>query len=595
MKLYSMKEQSLRDINEECFFCEILYGYIVNNISYRFKRDNGEKMGAYKDNINEILQHTSIDIQVFNNLLDEYIDHYSEQEDKDVPLEQLFRRAEERIRTPLENYILDYKGELNEKLKNIPNSLDKAKNLLLGLISAYIPKYYSDQVYDAIVLLKEVITPEKIKNIINDWEKEARHHFRYGDIDYFKIFWISDVEYEQIDAISRYRLKTQFNIRGFEFAFEEVESQLEDIILDTRGSSLGSHDLWLISRSQELSDKLAGIDLKLKGYIKTQYEDGYWRNENKLDITTPDINTTAIIVLNLLKLSPSRQWRQSGVKGARWIQTRQNLNGSWSSQFMRNREIILKSDIFTTILCLEALRRIGLDDTEEIIKKGENWIMNQQTSNGAWEDEYLPFPFLTVLVLEYFYNKDLYSHQLPLFLDDLTPASIILLGMKKAIEISKKCKSEENRISPKVGTIVIKDDQIILEAYRGETSPGDHAEYIALQKKGKDLDLKDSILITTLEPCTTRSLTKTPCAQRIVDAGIKEICVGMLDPNPQIRGRGILYLTKQGVSIRYFPPEFSNEVREINKEFWDDQIKNYYKDITNSQINIMAMDDGEHI
>jgi len=45
---------------------------------------------------------------------------------------------------------------------------------------------------------------------------------------------------------------------------------------------------------------------------------------------------------------------------------------------------------------------------------------------------------------------------------------------------------------------------------------------------------------------------------------------------------------------KVFPPMFSKEVKEINKEFWDDQIKNYYKDETNSQINIMEMDD-EHI
>jgi hypothetical protein len=333
-----MKEQSLKDIYEESFLIQKLHSCIVNYIPYRSRRDREEKIREYKDNINEILQHTSFDIQAFNHLLDEYIDHYSEEEDIDVNFEQLLRRARERTRTSLETYILDYIGELNKKVNSIPNSLDKAKNLLLGLISAFDPINYSDQVYDAIVLLKDEISPEIIKNIINDWEKEVLLHFNYGD-NVFKIFWRSNVEYEQIDAISRYRFKTQFKINQFEFAFEEVETQLGDLILDTRGRILGSHDLWLISRSQELSDKLSGINLKLEGYVKNQHEDGYWINENIRGNTTPDIYTTAIIVLNLLKLSPSSQWRQSGDKGARWIHTKQNLNGSWSSQFIREREI----------------------------------------------------------------------------------------------------------------------------------------------------------------------------------------------------------------------------------------------------------------
>ena len=123
----------------------------------------------------------------------------------------------------------------------------------------------------------------------------------------------------------------------------------------------------------------------------------------------------------------------------------------------------------------------------------------------------------------------------PLFPDDWTPEDIIFSGMKRAIEISRNCKSEPDRISPKVGAVVIKGEEIVLEAYRGETSPGDHAEYVALEKKERDFDLEESILITTLEPCTSRKPTKIPCAKRVVDAGIKSVWIGMLDPNPKIR------------------------------------------------------------
>lgn len=307
----------------------------------------------------------------------------------------------------------------------------------------------------------------------------------------------------------------------------------------------------------DLSYKLRGIDIKLNGYIKSQQEDGYWRNGVRLDIETPDIYTTTLNALNLLKLSPSRQWRQSGIKAAEWIKTKQNSDGSWSFQFLNNGKIASESDIFTTLLCLEVLKRSKIDNIEEIIKKGENWTINQQNTDGMWDDGDLPFPFLTVLILEYFYNKEIISHQLPLFLHELTPESIIYLGMKRAIEISKLCKSEDNRITPKVGAVIIKNDQIVLEAYRGETAPGDHAEYIVLEKKGKDYDLKDAILITTLEPCTTRRPNRIPCAKRIINTRIKKIWVGILDPNPQITGKGILYTTNHGVSVGYINKHIS--------------------------------------
>ncbi len=482
-----MGEENLREISKEYFLSLNLYKFIVNDLSmflsYIYDQNNEDRLDDYKNYANEMLKYTNLDNQLFNKLLDEYIDQYLVNERKsDLTLEEISLMINEKHQpSPIETYILNHRKKIEEKLESIPNTLDKARDFLIGLILAFNPRYYSDQVYDAIILLKDEISPEKVNFIREEWRKAAINHFRRGRPS--RIFWISNVEYEKIDAISRYRFKTQFYIRQFEFAFKEVESQLEEFILDTRGSSLGSFDLWLISRSLELSTKLTGIDFKLKGYVNDQHEDGYWRNGSRLDIKTPDIYTTALNALNLLKLSPSKQWKQSGIKGAKWIKTRQNSDSSWSFQFRENGEIRYESDILTTILCLEVLKRSRIDNIEEIIEKGEDWIMNQQTINGMWDDEHLPFPFLTVLILEYFYNKEFFSHQLPLFRDELTPANIIFRGMKGAIEISKNCESEEGRISPKVGAVVIKADQIVLEAYRGETSPGDHAEYIILEEK----------------------------------------------------------------------------------------------------------------
>ncbi|KKL15624.1 hypothetical protein LCGC14_2503730, partial [marine sediment metagenome] len=108
--------------------------------------------------------------------------------------------------------------------------------------------------------------------------------------------------------------------------------------------------------------------------------------------------------------------------------------------------------------------------------------------------------------------------------------NIIIQAIEKSIEISKKCVSEEGRISPKVGAVLIKDNKIEETAYRGEIEEGDHAEYTLLEKKLKSKDFSDTILITTLEPCTRRSSNKTSCAERIIQAGIKQVWIGINDP-----------------------------------------------------------------
>lgn len=77
------------------------------------------------------------------------------------------------------------------------------------------------------------------------------------------------------------------------------------------------------------------------------------------------------------------------------------------------------------------------------------------------------------------------------------------IGIKKSIDAANKSVPEDSEIHPKVGAVIINDDRILCEAFRGEIVPGDHAEYTALIKKCENFDLKSATLITTLEPCTT--------------------------------------------------------------------------------------------
>ena len=152
---------------------------------------------------------------------------------------------------------------------------------------------------------------------------------------------------------------------------------------------------------------------------------------------------------------------------------------------------------------------------------------------------------------------------------------------EKAIELANKCVSEDGEIRPKVSAILIRNDEIIETAFRGELNPGEHAEYTLLKRKidTKNFDFTNTTLITTLEPCTVRKSTKTPCAEHIKECGINNVIIGLVDPNPDITNKGILYLQNNSVSISLFPDKYARELIKINKEFWNIELNKYKKNI----------------
>lgn len=142
-------------------------------------------------------------------------------------------------------------------------------------------------------------------------------------------------------------------------------------------------------------------------------------------------------------------------------------------------------------------------------------------------------------------------------------------AMARTIDLSRKCVSEPGKISPKVGAAYLDENGILIsEAYRGEDGVGDHAEFILLEKKLKDVDVSQGTLLTTLEPCTIRSENKTPCCSRIIERGVKTVYIGTLDPNSTIRGDGELQLQEAGIEVRRYNQGMADEIRKICADFW---------------------------
>ena len=115
--------------------------------------------------------------------------------------------------------------------------------------------------------------------------------------------------------------------------------------------------------------------------------------------------------------------------------------------------------------------------------------------------------------------------------------------MRLAIEQACMARPSPN---PPVGAVVASADGHVLAAAHHVQAGTEHAEILALRTAGAAAH--GGTLYVTLEPCNHTGETP-PCVDAVLEAGIKRVVIGCIDPNPHVAGGGAKRLEAAGVTV----------------------------------------------
>jgi pyrimidine deaminase RibD-like protein len=141
---------------------------------------------------------------------------------------------------------------------------------------------------------------------------------------------------------------------------------------------------------------------------------------------------------------------------------------------------------------------------------------------------------------------------------------------EKAIAEARKSVAEgDGELHPHVGAVIVKNGVALATGHRGEKGKGDHAEYCALRKMN-EAELVGCTVYTTLEPCSARKPSKTPCTKRLTDGKVARVVYGMADKDESVFGHASL--VEAGIEIGFFPSDLMPELLALNKR-WSDSLR----------------------
>lgn len=133
--------------------------------------------------------------------------------------------------------------------------------------------------------------------------------------------------------------------------------------------------------------------------------------------------------------------------------------------------------------------------------------------------------------------------------------------MQQAIQLAASATGQTG-VNPLVGAVLVNHGQLV--GFGAHLKAGDaHAEVHAIRMAGATAN--GATLYVTLEPCSHHGKTP-PCADLIIESGVKRVVIAMEDPNPLVAGRGIQRLRTAGIEVEVGLLEA--EARALNPGFF---------------------------
>ncbi|GFE70462.1 bifunctional diaminohydroxyphosphoribosylaminopyrimidine deaminase/5-amino-6-(5-phosphoribosylamino)uracil reductase RibD [Chroococcus sp. FPU101] len=116
--------------------------------------------------------------------------------------------------------------------------------------------------------------------------------------------------------------------------------------------------------------------------------------------------------------------------------------------------------------------------------------------------------------------------------------------MQRCLELARQAVGR-TAPNPLVGAVIVKEGKILGEGFH--PGPGQpHAEVFALRNAGEEA--RGATIYVNLEPCAHYGRTP-PCSKALIEAGMKKVFVGMIDPDTRVCGKGIQQLEDAGIKV----------------------------------------------
>lgn len=134
--------------------------------------------------------------------------------------------------------------------------------------------------------------------------------------------------------------------------------------------------------------------------------------------------------------------------------------------------------------------------------------------------------------------------------------------MLRAVTLSRRGSGAVSP-NPLVGALVVRDGRAAGEGWHARFG-GPHAERVALSRAGARA--RGATLYVTLEPCAHHGKTP-PCAEALIEAGVRRVVAGALDPNPEVAGKGLAILRRAGIRAEIHRGATAGEVARLNAPY----------------------------